>query len=152
MTSRGARLAGSAAVCVALLAAVLIWLKVTGDPPSEVAVHPPADDGWQTVEYRDIQVDVPSAWERLDMSGCEFQFVQWAPPDSGPCGLQGGAAFYGSATFDPKHGPGVQREDTTWDGYVYAGDYTVYASAADRAVVQKVLDSVRVNGSKPPSR
>jgi len=86
------------------------------------------------------------------MSECEFHFEQWGPPDSGPCGLNGGVAFYGSATFDPKHGPEVQREGTTWDGYVHAGHYVVYASDADRDIVQKVLDSVRVNGSKPPTR
>jgi len=150
--TRGGRLFGLAAVCLALVAATLIWFKATGDPPAEAAVPPPTQDGWQTIEYRGVQVDVPAAWERLAKSGCEFQFAQWAPPESDHCGVKGGgASFYGSATFDPKYGPGVRFSDEkTWAGYVYAGDYAVYASDADRDLVQRVLDSVRSTGGAPP--
>jgi hypothetical protein len=113
-------------------------------------------EGWKTIEHRGVQIDIPSAWERLDMSDCEFQFEQWAPPDSSPCDSEGGVAFYGSATFDPAHGPGVRRTTTngtdaaTWGGYVYAGDFAVYASDTDRDLVQGVLDSVRVTRSRAP--
>ncbi len=81
------------------------------------------------------------------MSECEFEFESWARPDSPPCDFEGGAAFYGSATFDPAHGPGVRRTTengtATWDGYVYAGDFAVYASDSDRDLVREVLDSAR---------
>jgi hypothetical protein len=152
--SRRARFFALAAAGAVLLA-VVVWLNATSEPPRPVVAGPAAPPsspaarpGWKTVEYRGVQVDIPSAWQPVDVSDCEFQFTQWAP-DSSPCGRKGGVAFYGSATFDPKHGPGVRRADAkdtdgaAWGGYVYAGDYAVYASDAERGVVQEVLDSAR---------
>jgi hypothetical protein len=157
--SRSARLFAVAAACAALFAVIFIWFKPTTESPrSEVVADAPARIIWKTIEYRGVQIDIPSAWERLDMGDCEFQYERWAPPHSPPCRYEGGVAFYGSATFDPAHGPGVRRTDTsgagipTWGGYVYAGDYAVYASDTDRDLVQKVLDSAQVTGSKAPSR
>nr|BFE74027.1 hypothetical protein GCM10020092_073280 [Actinoplanes digitatis] len=109
-------------------------------PPSSSA---PVRDDWQTIEYRGVKVDIPADWKRLKKDDCEFQFEQWAPPGSHPCDFKGGVRFYGSATFDPAHGPGVRRTTGTWSGYVYAGDYAVYVSGADRDLVQRVLDSAR---------
>jgi hypothetical protein len=155
--SRSARLFAAAAACAALFAVVFIWMKPTSDSPrSEVVADSPAREEWKTIEYRGVQIDVPSAWERLDMSDCELQYERWAPPHSPPCRYEGGAAFYGSATFDPAHGPGIRRTATkgtdapTWSGYVYAGDYVVYASDNDRDLVQRLLDSAQVTGSKAP--
>lgn len=154
--SRSTRLFALAAACAALFAVVLIGFEATGDPRSEVVADFPAREGWKTIEYQGVRIDIPSVWERLDMSDCEFQFEQWAPPDSPPCGLEKGAVLYGSATFDPAHGPGVRRTATngpdaaTWSGYVYAGDYAVYARDTDRDLVQEVLDSARMTGSKAP--
>lgn len=148
-----------AAAGAVLLAVVLIWFMAPGEPrraavvgspaPQAGSASPAARPGWKPVEYRGVRIDIPAAWEQVDMSDCEFQFMQWAPPESKPCGRGAGVAFYGSATFDPKHGPGVRpaaANDTggaAWAGYVYAGDYAVYASDADRGVVQGVLDSAR---------
>jgi hypothetical protein len=103
---------------------------------------------WKTVAYQETQLDIPSAWQRVDMSRCEFEWVRWAPPDSPPCKFQGGVEFYGSATFDPFDRPGVRRTrnpdhgDKRWGGYVTTGRFAVYASDDDHDVVQKVLDSV----------
>jgi hypothetical protein len=157
-TSRGARFLASAAACAALLAVVLIWFRAPGAPrPQPVASAPAqqtaarsAEPGWKTIEYRGVQLDVPSDWERLDLSECEFRSERWAPPGSPPCDFEGGAVFYGSATFDPAHGPGVRRtgangtDAAAWAGYVYAGDFAVYARHTDRDLVQRVLDTARV--------
>jgi hypothetical protein len=140
--SRGTRLFALTAACAALVAGVLIWFNAASDSRSEIS-GTLARAAWKTVEYRGVQIDIPSAWERSDMSGCEFQFEQWAAPGSPACRLEGGAAFYGSATFDPFHGPGVWQTATTWSGYAYAGDYAVYVSDTDRDLVQKVVDSAR---------
>jgi hypothetical protein len=146
-TSSG-RLLAVAAVCLALSAAFLIWSQRTGDPRSEVVADSASGrERWQTIEYEDVRIDIPSAWDRLDMSSCEFQFERWAPPSSSACDFEGGVAFYGSATFDPAHRPGIRRtpadETATWGGYVYAGDFAVYTSDEDREVVREVLDSAR---------
>ncbi|MET8150841.1 hypothetical protein ACIBSW_19075 [Actinoplanes sp. NPDC049668] len=147
------RLLVAAAAGAALVAGVLIWFQTTtGDQrPAVVADAPaspanssaPVRDDWQTIEYRGAKVDVPARWKRLDNGDCEFQFEHWAPPGPHPCNFDGGVRFYGSATFDPAHGPGVRRTADGWAGYVYAGDYAVYASGADRELIQAVLNSAR---------
>ena len=110
-----------------------------------VAESPQA--GWKTIQYHGVRVDIPSAWERTDMGGCEFEFEHWAPPGAADCGLDGGVAFYASATFDPAHGPGVRRtgdsQGAAWGGYTEAGQFAVYVSDGDRAVVMQVLRSTR---------
>ena len=129
-------------------AVVLFWLQATSGPRSEVVGDSPSAEGWKTIEYGGVTIEIPSAWERLDMSDCEFQSERWAEPDSPPCDFEGGAAFYGSATLDPANGPGVRRTTengiATWGGYVYSGDFAVYASDSDRDLVQAVLDSAQV--------
>ena len=138
----------AAAASAALFAVVFIWFQTTSGPRSEAVGGAPSREGWKTVDYEGVQIDIPSAWERLDMSECEFQFERWARPDSPPCDFEGGAAFYGSATFDPAQGPGIRRTTengtATWGGYVYSGDFAVYVSDGDRDVTQEVLDSARV--------
>jgi hypothetical protein len=105
--------------------------------------------GWKTIEYEGVRVDIPGSWERSDMGECEFQFERWGPPGLPPCEADAGVAFYGSATFDPAHRPGVRRTETSgpegpdWGGYVYAADFAVYASDGDRDVVKQILDSAR---------
>jgi hypothetical protein len=150
--SRSARFLLPGVAAAAVLVAGCSWFEDSGEPRSEVVVGSPAREGWKTVEYHGVQIDVPFAWVRLDMSDCEFQFERWAPSDSPPCDFEGGAAFYGSATFDPARGPGVWRTTTNgtdaWGGYVYAGDWAVYTSDTDRDLVQEVLDSARVTGGK----
>lgn len=142
-----ARMLVAAALFAALLIVVLAWLWDAGDPRSEVVGDSPSREGWKTVEHDGVRVDIPSAWERVDMGDCEFQFERWARPDSPPCDFEDGVAFYGSATFDPAHGPGVRRTTEngtpTWGGYAYAGDFAVYASYGDRAIVRDVLRSAR---------
>jgi hypothetical protein len=140
----------SAAVLAALLISVLVWFRAGGNPHSEVVGDSPSRDGWKTVEYDGVRVDIPSAWERVDTGHCEFRAERWAPPDSPPCDAEEGVAFYRSATFDPAHGPGVGRAsengEPAWGGYTYAGDFAVYASDGDRAVVHDVLASARRAG------
>jgi len=107
--------------------------------------------GWKTIEHRGVLIDIPAAWERAEVDGCEFQFERWVVPASSPaCEPDAaGVAFYGSDTFDPAFGPGVRREELngtnalTWAGYVYAGDFAVYALNTDRGLVSRVLGSAR---------
>ncbi|MET0839500.1 MAG: hypothetical protein ABWY19_12000 [Marmoricola sp.] len=127
-------------VLAVLLVAGIWW--AAGDPfqPRETAA-------WKTIEHEGVRVDIPGDWEGADVSDCEFRFVRWTPPDADPCGNGGGVAFYVSATFDPLHRPGIWREPardgSRWGGYVYAGDYAVYASEERRAVVAKILGSAQ---------
>ena len=108
---------------------------------------PPRDAtsaSWKTIEYRGVQVDVPAAWQRVDMSRCELQFERWAPPKTPACDYAQGAAFYGSATFDPAYPAGLRKIDgSRWGGWVYAGDYAVHVNIPDRTVAQTVLNSAR---------
>jgi hypothetical protein len=126
-----------------VLAGAWLWLGRGDDDHAEV-VSDPATSEWKTIEYRGVQVDIPASWEPLDMDNCEFQFEVWAPPETG-CDWAGGVAFYGSATFDPAHGPGVQRvtspNEPEWRGYTFAGDFAVYASTDDRDAVERILQS-----------
>ena len=160
---RCARLGTSAAACATLVAATLVRFGATNEPPSGlVAVHaprtnasavrggvPPAREEWKTIEYRGVQIDIPSAWHRPDMRDCEFEPARWAPAESSSCRFEGGVAFYGSATFCPAYGPGIRQTAAngltaaTWSGYVYAGDFAVYARDKDRNLVQEVLGSAR---------
>ena len=104
-----------------------------------------ASTGWKVLEYEGVRVDVPAEWERVDQTGCEFQFERWGPPGTEECEYDGGVAFYASATFDPAHGPGMRRsnsqDEPTWGGYAYAGEFAVYASDDDRTVVAEILRS-----------
>lgn len=116
----------------------------------EAATESGERGGWKTIEYQGVRVDIPADWERAEMDGCEFQFERWTPPSSPACQLgAAGVTFYGSATFDPAHRPGVRREQldgndgSTWAGYVYAGNFAVYALNADRDLVDRVLGSAR---------
>lgn len=160
---RCARLGTLAAACATLLAATLVRFGATNEPPSGlVAVHaprtnasavrggvPPAREEWKTIEYRGVQIDIPSAWARPGMRDCEFEPERWAPAESSSCRFERGVAFYGSATFCPADGPGIRRAAAngpnagTWSGYVYAGDFAIYARDKDRDLVQKVLGSAR---------
>jgi len=160
---RCARLGTSAAACATLVAATLVRFGATNEPPSGlVAVHaprtnasavrggvPPAREEWKRIEYRGVQIDIPSAWHRPDMRDCEFEPARWAPAESSSCRFEGGVAFYGSATFCPAYGPGIRQTAAngltaaTWSGYVYAGDFAVYARDKDRNLVQEVLGSAR---------
>lgn len=145
------------AVGAALLLAVLTSCAASDDSRSVVVVDASAPDGWKTIEYRGVRVEIPTGWTRSDVENCEFQFERWAPPSQPACNPDGGVAFYVSATFDPLHGPGVRHDDTrkdvpAWAGYVYAGDYAVYAADDDRDVVQQVLSSAdaTAGGGRPP--
>jgi hypothetical protein len=107
-------------------------------------------EGWKTIEYRGVRVDIPQGWERSDMEDCEFRFEHWGPPDPRACGDEGGVAFYSSATFDPARGPGLRRTQAhgvdagPWSGWTPAsGELVVYASGQDRGVIGDLLASVR---------
>lgn len=133
-----------ALVCAALLVGGWLAYGLVQGPRAEVVAGSPAS-GWKTIEYEGVRVDIPAAWERSDMSGCEFDFEHWAPPDTDACGFGDGVAFYGSATFDPARRPGVWRNEDPgtprWVGYTYAGEFAVNVSAPERDLARRVLQS-----------
>ena len=122
------------------------WLWLARDDGGAEVVGDRSPDGWTTIRYQGVRVDIPASWERSDRDGCEFQFEVWTPPGSKGCDWAGGVAFYASATYDPADKPGVRRtesrDEPEWGGYSYAGDLVVYAADDDRKTVVRVLDSV----------
>lgn len=116
--------------------------------PAGTPSTPPTAESWQTIEHGGVQVDVPATWERMDTDSCEFEITRWGDPAVSPCEFEDAVTFYGSALFDPAHGPGVVRDAddgaVTWSGYVYAGDYAVYVfDNDDRQLVRNILASAR---------
>lgn len=103
------------------------------------------DDGWSTVEREGVTADLPPGWVPLDGSGCELEIDVYGPPGDEPCDPPEQLAFYESALFDPKYGPGTRRDDdgNGWSGYTYVDGVVVSVSASSRAVVGRVLDSAR---------
>jgi hypothetical protein len=103
-----------------------------------------APDGWQTIEYSGVRVDVPGDWVRVDTKECGFEAVRWQPAGAPACRVTSGLVFYLEATFDPAYGPGIhQGKDGTWSGYVFAGEYAVFMAGTDRQLIQDVLDTAR---------
>jgi len=134
------------ALGAALAVVVLVSCAGAEDSGFPTARVVSTHDEWKTIEYQGVQVEIPAAWTRAATEDCEFQFERWTPPDLPACRPDGGLAFYPSATFDPKDGPGIRRGDAAggaaaWAGYVYAGDFAVYASGDDRDLIHHVLRS-----------
>lgn len=127
-----------------LLGGALLGYVTLHDRGAEV-VGESSQPGWKTIRYHGVSVDIPSTWDRTDMDDCEFEFEHWAPVGAAGCGMDGGVAFYASATFDPAHGPGVRRSEDSqgaaWGGYTSAGQFAVHVADSDREVVVRVLRS-----------
>ena len=133
-------------------------------PATPLAVANPGE-GWQTLVHEGEPVneddearvvfDVPDTWERLDTSGCEFEFARYGPADGDPCS-EIGVLVVGSATFDPKFGPGLRPAsdygDTEgeWLGYVYTGQLVVDVQTDDKQLALRILGSVRSPGETVP--
>ena len=132
-----------------LVAVVVFGYQAASYSGADVVSDSSAKAGWKTIEYQGIRVDIPAGWERWDLDDCEFQFEHWGPPGSSVCTSGAGVAFYGSATYDAAHGPGIRRAAATgrggaWEGYVDVGEFVVYTSDDDRDVVEALLNSARV--------
>ena len=167
MVSRSARLAALAAACFAV---VLILVNATGDSrpavvadspaPVEASSNVPVRDGWKTVAYQGVQIDIPNAWERLDMTDCELHFEQWSHRSRRRVvskeALRSISPQRSTRSTLRASGEPPEVRTPAWNGYVYAGDYAVYAAHSDRDLVQGVLDSARVSRSalsrRPVSR
>ncbi len=156
---RRTRYAVVACGVVAALAVPVGVLALNGDGSGSPDETPVATDtsnqeetGWHTVEHEGAVVDIPRGWERLDTSGCEFEFARFGPSGSDPCTYDhDGLAFYGSATFDPMHGAGVLIEGKDgWAGYVYSGDWALWGQAADRDLLRTILATARKDGQEAP--
>ena len=113
------------------------------------------DDGWQTIGYDGVEVDLPSGLGQDGHLGLRVQLRAL-----GPAGVLSRArrpavlAFYVSATFDPAHRSGSIRSESpeglpSFSGYVYGGDYAAYVSTDDRDRAWRVLASFRADGETP---
>jgi len=155
-TRRRTRVAVGIGVVVAALAVPVGVLALGGDdtPDGNRVATDPSDQapkGWHTVEHEGLLVDIPGGWGRLDTSSCEFEMVKYGPSGSDPCAYDDESLnFYASATFDAAHGPGLRSEEGQWAGYVYTGDWAVYATIADLDQARRVLGSARKEGQKAP--
>lgn len=131
-------------VLVAVVALALVWWRSGPEEGRARVVDEDAGrEGWQTLEYDGVRLDVPGAWTRVDTSGCPFTFERWGPPGTGCDDV--GVAFPPSATFDAGVPPGrITRTDDPagWAGYARNDRVVVSVSGPDRDVVRDVLASV----------
>lgn len=139
-----------ALVASALVVAVVVWSLLVDRSRSHV-VGDETRPGWKTVELDRVRVDVPQTWERTSRAGCEFEFERWAPRSDSGCNGHVGVSFFASATFDAAQLPGVLRRwhDGSWSGWgahTEAGDLAVDVIGPDRALVRRVLATVRRAG------
>ena len=119
--------------------------------PPKSRVTGTTDDGWQLVSYRGVTLELPSDWERLDISGCVESTERWGPADLDPCAGDLGLWFLESDAFDAATGPGVHTApvsenlpDGGFTGYVTRGDVVVNAASDTEDVVRRILQSVSV--------
>lgn len=115
-------------------------------PKAEVLKNIAGVGGWQTLLYRGVLVTIPDHWTRLG-PGCGLDYESWVPPGQQFCATDQGINFHPAGTFQPVHGFGPRRSPAgapTWSGWAEAGDVQVYVGDDDRAVVDQVLESVRV--------
>lgn len=156
--SRPARLLALAVVVAVLLVVSFIFMGSENESVNAVAGESSAPIGWRTIQHAGVRLDIPADWVRPDAADCDHRAGRpvygstfWAPPDFPACeNREGeGVGFYGSATYDPFHGPGIRRAEangsdaSVWAGYVYAGEFAVHTSHRDRDLVRTVLGSVR---------
>ena len=83
--SRAVRQRVVGAVGAVLVLAVLTSCAGSDDSRSSVVPDASAPDGWKTIEYRGVQVDIPTGWTRSDVENCEFPFERWTPPSQPAC-------------------------------------------------------------------
>jgi hypothetical protein len=118
--------------------------------PAEVVENNGVAEGWRTIEYQGVAVDLPEAWQRVDNSGCKFDLEHWGPGSARACGYAAGLMFFSSFTYDPAHGPGLRRDEpgqaSRWSGYVRVEDLAVFVAHDDRSVARGVLSSARPAG------
>ena len=140
-----------AGVAAALLVLMVVVLRVatSGPEQSERVGDAATRDGWQTIEYRGVRVDVPDEWERKDSEGCPYAVERWGPVDASRCGEEGGVgvSLLDSSTFDARFEPGDIRLFTEesvpqWSGYVMVERLAVSADGPED-VVRAILDSAR---------
>lgn len=120
-------------------------------PPTPIEVADPVASGEvRTGKFDGITFDVPAAWTRVD---CASQ-IQYSP--TGACiGAMGVGLRFLNDTFQPAMAEGElvstrAGERTVWGGYVFAGDWAVYAAAPERDVIRTILDSVREDAPSNP--
>ena len=153
-TRRRTRVAVGIGVVVAALVVPVGVLALGGDDTPDRVATDTTDEpqGWHTVEHEGVLLDIPGGWHELDTSKCEFGFARFGPADADACTFDHeGLGFYASASFDPKHGPGVlEEEEGGWGGYVYAGDWAIYATVSDPDRARRILASARLEGQEAP--
>lgn len=148
---------GAVAVVLAIVAPAAVLTGAGGDGAGDEVVGndetSTAPTGqWQTVAEGEVRVEIPGDWSRFTCDFDGFEGEVFGPTEVDACGFGTYVALYGSATFDPAHGPGVITEGVesvvpaSWGGYVYAGDQAAVSSTPDRDLTRRILASARVEG------
>lgn len=144
--SRWARLLILGGVAAIVIAVGLAWYATRG-PCAEVVEQPTDPTGWKAIEYEGVRVGFlapGSGWTGVTASSSSSTGDhpthlradrRGASPSTSPRRSIPPTALTSRRTETPGSGA------AEWAGYVYAGDFAVYASDDDRAVVERVLDS-----------
>lgn len=98
----------------------------------------------QSFEFDGVTFELPADWARLD---CPADTESYGPGTL-ICGRGEYLTFYARAIFDPAMEPGEiisgkEGVDTTWTGYVFAGDRAVFVRTYDRQLTEDILATVR---------
>ncbi|RYC12540.1 hypothetical protein [Nocardioides zhouii] len=146
----------------------------TPDDTAPVASEaPPVTDGFRAETWRDLTLEVPEDWGHGGSDWCANGGTLGDEPRVGRpdtvvfsilCspGNGYGATIASSATFDPAYASGevwrydtegvvnAQYPDDTWLSYWYDGSDVVTVATPDRALTQRIVDSVtRFEGLDP---
>jgi hypothetical protein len=151
---------GRAWFAVAVIAAVglavvgVSRVVATGDDQAQVVHGSATTPGWMRLEYRNVQVSIPDDWHRRTSGACAQAVEHWGPPTTASCGSLAGVSFLDSETFDAAGEPGVvtpglDAAGPSWVGYVRFDDVVVSVGDDDRAVVERAIESVSMEGFQP---
>lgn len=155
VSRRGRGWFGVAAVTVVGLVVGATWVVTSADDHAEILDGAAPSPGWVRLEYRQVQVRIPDDWGRQPDDDCVHAVDHWGPRTTAACGSRPGVSFVDdSGTFDAAGEPAVvysslDAEGPAWLGYVRLDDLVVSVSDDDRTVVQRVIDSIPVEGFQP---
>lgn len=148
--ARRRRKIAAGATAVVLAVAVPTMALDLGGTGSDRTASDPAPSGWQTIEHRGTQLEIPADWGLNTCRGEPSTEVVQYSAAGGSC--EEDAGFLSIYPAEEGETPGVverfQWSDgpMVWGGYVEAGEWGLGMWHADRDVVLQVLASFRLEG------
>ena len=124
---------------------VLLDNRSQEDDRARVLEGSPVSDGWVRLEFNDVQVSVPSDWQRQTGGNCVPGWEHWGPTSTPACAV--GVTFLPEAATMSAEGRDQavrsrDADDPDWTGYSRTEKYVVSVSDDDSAVVERVIASV----------